>query len=50
MRVTRIFLKVIPLTFVEHENFAREKQGVLSEEDVMELIMRLLVDGNSRRS
>jgi hypothetical protein len=30
------------LTFVEHENFTREMQGVLCEDDVLELMIRLL--------
>ena len=30
------------LTFVEHENFTREMQGVLCDDDVLELMIRLL--------
>jgi hypothetical protein len=30
------------LTFVEHENFTREMQGILCEDDVLELMIRLL--------
>ncbi len=30
------------LTFVEHENFARESRGVLSEDDIIGLMMQLL--------
>lgn len=30
------------LTFVEHQNFARESQGILSEDDIVGLMLQLL--------